>query len=126
MMGGVMKMSEDVCVRTVKPAMVVIATDGAPQSRLELNQGRADLAVQGAGALVYQNSVEGDRYVIVGEPAAKPVYGTAFAKDDLQYGEALKKAFAEVIADDTYQNILRKWNMPDGAAVSRAMINGEP
>ncbi|MGY4298658.1 polar amino acid transport system substrate-binding protein [Bradyrhizobium sp. i1.4.4] len=126
MMGGVVKMSEEVCVKTGKPAMVVIATDGAPQSRLELNQGRADLAVQGAGTLVYQNSVEDDRYVIVGQPAAKPTYGIAFAKDDLQFGEALKKAFAEVIADGTYHKILRKWNMPDSAAVSRAMINGEP
>lgn len=126
MMGGVLKMSDEVCVKSGKPAMVVIATDGAPQSRLELNQGRTDVAVQGAGTLVYQNSVEGNRYVIVGEPAAIPTYGIAFAKDDLQFGQALKKAFAEVIADGTYQKILRKWNMPDSAAVPRPMINGEP
>lgn len=106
-------------------SLVVVATEGAPQSRLELNQARVD-AVQGAGTLAYQNSMENNRYVVVGEPAAKPTYGMAFAKEDSQFGHALKRALGEVISDGTYQKVLRKWNMPDAVAIQRAMINGEP
>lgn len=123
---AVEKLSAEHCAKAGKPSIIVVGTDGAPQSRLQLSQGRVDAAVQGAATLAYQNTLEGNRYVTIGKPFMKILMGAAFSKEDPQFGLALKKAFAETIADGTYQKLLQKWNIPEDGALSHAMINGQP
>lgn len=119
------KWSDDHCVAAGKPAVIVVGTDGSPDTRLQLNQGRADAAVQGAETIPYQNTIEGDRYVILGKPFLVQEMGLGFAKDDAQFGQRLKLALAALMADGSYQELLRKWGLTD-SAIEQAMINGQP
>ncbi|KJC39366.1 ABC transporter substrate-binding protein [Bradyrhizobium sp. LTSP885] len=119
------KWSDDHCTAAGKPAVILVGTDGSPDTRLQLNQGRADAAVQGAETIPYQNTIEGNRYVILGKPFLVQQMGLGFAKDDSQFGQKLKQALAALIADGSYQDLLRKWDLTD-SAIEQAMINGQP
>jgi len=119
------KWSDEHCTAAGKPAVVVVGTDGSPDTRLQLNQGRADAAVQGAETIPYQNSIEGNRYVILGKPFLVQDMGLGFAKDDTQFRRKLKEALAGLMADGSYQELLRKWDLT-GSAIEQAMINGQP
>jgi polar amino acid transport system substrate-binding protein len=119
------KWSDDHCAAAGKPAVIVVGTDGSPDTRLQLNQGRADAAVQGAETIPYQNTIEGNRYVILGKPFLVQQMGLGFARDDSQFGEKLKQALAALMADGGYQELLRKWDLRD-SAIEQAMINGQP
>ena len=119
------KWSDEHCTATGKPAVIVVGTDGSPDTRLQLNQGRADVAVQGAETIPYQNTVEGNRYVILGRPFLVQPMGLGFARDDPEFGQKLKQALAALMADGSYQELLRKWDLTD-SAIEQAMINGQP
>ncbi|MCP3411416.1 ABC transporter substrate-binding protein [Bradyrhizobium sp. CCGB01] len=119
------KWSDEHCVAAGKPAVIVVGTDGSPDTRLQLNQGRADAAVQGAETIPYQNTIEGNRYVILGKPFLVQDMGLGFARDDVQFGQKLKQALAGLMADGSYQELLRKWGLTD-SAIEHAMVNGEP
>lgn len=110
------KWSDEHCTAAGKPAIIVIGTDGSPDTRLQLNQGRADAAVQGAETIPYQNSIEGNRYVILGKPFLVQDMGLGFARDDSQFGQKLKQALAALMADGSYQALLRKWDL-NGSAI---------
>ncbi|WP_349631473.1 ABC transporter substrate-binding protein [Bradyrhizobium sp. BR 10289] len=122
---AVEKWSDEHCTAAGKPAVVVVGTDGSPDTRLQLNQGRADAAVQGAETIPYQNTIEGNRYVILGKPFLVQDMGLGFAKDDAPFGLKLKQALAALMVDGSYQELLRKWDLT-GSAVEQAMINGQP
>ncbi|CAE6862732.1 Putative ABC transporter arginine-binding protein 2 [Paraburkholderia aspalathi] len=122
---AITKWSDEHCVKAGKPAVNIVGTDGSPDTRLQLNQGRADAAVQGAETIVYQNSVENNRYAVVGTPFMVQQMGLGFDKKDPQFGEALKKALAALIADGTYQKLVSKWGLND-SAIRQPMINGQP
>ncbi|KQR77009.1 ABC transporter substrate-binding protein [Burkholderia sp. Leaf177] len=116
--------SEEHCVKQGKPAVVVVGTDGSPDTRLQLNQSRIDAAVQGAPTLPYQNKLEGNKYVQVGTPFLPQLMGMGFRKNDAEFGTKLKTAFNAIIADGTYKKILTKWGL-EGSAVDAARINGK-
>lgn len=40
--------------------------------------------------------------------------------------EKRSRALTALIADGTYVQLLRKWNMPDDASIQQPVINGEP
>lgn len=122
----VAKMSEENCAKAGKPAVIVMGSDNSGQSQQMLNQGRVDAAVTGGASLAYQNTLESDRYVTIGKPLIKTPYGMAFLKDNSEFGQELKKGLAAIIADGTYDQLLRKWHMPDGSSIEHAMINLEP
>lgn len=119
---AIAKWSEENCVKAGKPAVVVQGTDGSPDTRLQLNQGRAEAAVQGAETIAYQNTIESNRYVVIGSPFLIQLMGLGFDKNDPRFGEALKKALSDLITDGTYRKIVAKWNLT-GSAIDRAAIN---
>ncbi|MES5485116.1 ABC transporter substrate-binding protein [Bradyrhizobium sp. INPA03-11B] len=118
--------SDNNCTKAGKPAVTVLETQGTADSRLQLNQNRADAAVQLTVQMGYQNTIEENRYIVLGEPFFNAAFGIAFSKDDPQFGETIKNALAAVIADGTYQELLRKWSLPDNLAIKQPMINGQP
>lgn len=123
---GIAKWSEDNCVRAGKPAIEVAASENTAQSRLLVQQDRADASITGEGVIAYQNKLEGNRYAIISKPVVKLMTGFAFRKDNLQFGEELKTALAAIIADGTYGQLLHKWGLTDQASIGQPMINGQP
>lgn len=77
-----------------------------------LKQGRVSAFVNGGGALANLNEVEGNMFSSVGKPLNKNMYGMAFLNENMKFGEALKKALDELIADGTYVRLMHKWGLP--------------
>ncbi|WP_128948618.1 transporter substrate-binding domain-containing protein [Bradyrhizobium nanningense] len=123
---GIEKWSEENCVKAGKPAVEVAASENTAQSRLLVQQDRADAAITGEGVIAYQNKLEGNQYAVISKPVVKLMTGFAFAKDNLPFGEELKKALAGIIADGTYSQLLHKWGLTDQASIGQPMINGQP
>ncbi|WP_354126636.1 transporter substrate-binding domain-containing protein [Bradyrhizobium sp. RT9b] len=124
--GAVVKWSEENCTKVGRPAIVVVPAENTPQVRLMVKQGFADAGLTGAATIAYQNTLEGNQYASLGKPVVKQLTGMAFAKDDPQFGEELKKGLAALIADGTYGQLLQKWGLTDEASIQEPMINGQP
>ncbi|UQR61506.1 transporter substrate-binding domain-containing protein [Bradyrhizobium sp. C-145] len=122
------KWNDEVCVRAGRPALVRVEMDGGtPTAKLELKQGRVDLAMGGAGSVAYSNMSEGNIYMMLPKPLGGAVYGMAFMNQNKELGESLKKALDELIEDGTYGQLLKKWNLPvEDSSIGRATINGAP
>lgn len=125
-MGAVVKWSDENCVKSGKRAIELVPGENTPQVRLMLQQNRIDAAMSAATPLAYQNTLEQNKFVIIGEPVEKSLTGMAFSKDDPKFGEDLKKGLAAVIADGTYVELMRKWGIEKFEAIERPMINGQP
>ncbi|WP_456724904.1 MULTISPECIES: ABC transporter substrate-binding protein [unclassified Bradyrhizobium] len=125
-MNAVVKWSDENCVKSGKPAINLTPCEGTPQCRLMVKQGQAEAALTGDATLAYQNTLEGRQYASFGKPLVKTMYGIAFRKDDPQFGDELKKALVAIMADGTYGQLLRKWDLTDDSSIQQPMINGQP
>ncbi|WP_353702360.1 transporter substrate-binding domain-containing protein [Bradyrhizobium sp. INPA03-11B] len=74
----------------------------------------------------YQNTIEENRYAVLGKPFFSTTLGIAFSKDDPQLGQAIKDALVSLIANGTYQDLLRKWKFPEYLAIEQPVINAQP
>ncbi|SFQ33623.1 ABC transporter substrate-binding protein [Variovorax sp. 770b2] len=110
------------CEKAGKAAIVVLGTDGSPDTRLQLKQGRADGGVQGAETLPYQNTLENGVYVPIGKPFLENSLGMGISKDNTALTAALRGAMRQIMVDGTYQKILAKWGLQD-YAVKKATVN---
>ncbi|WP_179402215.1 ABC transporter substrate-binding protein [Burkholderia guangdongensis] len=110
------------CVKAGKPAVVVVGTDGSADARLQLKQSRIDAAVQGGETLPYQNSVEQNAYAPIGKPFIAQYTGIGVGKDNHALQGAMQHALEQIIADGTYEKILKKWGLQEHA-VQKAMLN---
>lgn len=117
--------SKKACEDAGKPALKIVGTEGSADARTQLRQKRLDAAVQGSETLPYLLNLEPNTYQIVGEPFTSVHQGMGFAKKDTQLRDAVAKAFGEMIADGTYADVLKKWDL-SAAKVDKLMINGEP
>lgn len=120
------KWSDEHCISAGKSAINLVGTDSQADTLLQLKQGRVDASASGAGTLAYQNTLDNNRYLSVAKLNQGEIVGYGFAKDDLQFGHELKDALAAVMADGTYDDLIRKWNLPPDDAIERPMINGQP
>lgn len=118
--------NQELCVKSGKPPAETVFTDTAVDALLQMSAGRADAAVQSSVQLAFQNSQRDNQFTIIGKPLLAITYGMGFAKDDPQFGQALKAALISVIADGTYLKLLRKWKLPDDLQIKQPAINGEP
>lgn len=116
--------SDEHCVKTGKPAIVVVGTDGSADARLQLRQGRLDAAVQGGETLPYQNTLEKDAYAPIGQPFLLQYTAIGMAKDNAALSDAMTQAFGKLLADGTYKKILTKWGLQDHA-VTKVVINSQ-
>ncbi|WP_375784914.1 transporter substrate-binding domain-containing protein [Bradyrhizobium sp. Pha-3] len=122
----VAKWSDEHCTKAGNPAVIVVGTEHSADSRLQINQGRIDAFTFSPLRIGYQNKIENNRYMAIGKPFHSFPNGIVFANDDPQFGQAIKNALGAVMADGTYRDLLRKWDLPDDGAIERPMINGQP
>lgn len=114
------KISKETCDKEGKPPFIVEGIESQNIAKLQLKQGRLDAGVAGAAMLAR----EGDEWVLIGKPLAKAMYGMAFMNDRKEMGEALTKALDELIADGTYEKLLKKWNLPvQDSHIGKAGLN---
>ena len=92
---------EEYCTKAGRPPVSIVTSESAGQSQQMLNQGRVEGAMMGGGALAYQNSREGNKYVVLGKPGAKANYGWGFRKD-----EGVDISYTKDFADLNHPNLV--------------------
>lgn len=88
--------------------------------------GKTDVHVTDYPVVVYlaKTSENGTKYQIAGSQFALVPYGIAVRKSNTALREHLVQALHEVIADGTYQKLLKKWGLGQGALRSAPVNAG--
>jgi polar amino acid transport system substrate-binding protein len=99
--------------------------DSGTQVVLEVKFGRADAALADFPVAAYNAKVsgQGGDFRVVGEQIDPGPYGIGVRKDDAELRTVLKEALRAIIDDGSYDRVLTKWNVSDGALKS-AQITG--
>jgi polar amino acid transport system substrate-binding protein len=90
---------------------------------LEVKFGRADAALADFPVAAYNAKVSGQGrdFQVVGEQIDPGPYGIGLRKDDAELASVLQEALREIIADGSYDRVLTKWNVTDGALKTAEM-----
>jgi polar amino acid transport system substrate-binding protein len=120
--GEIAEWSEQHCKPAGKPAINVVGTEGSPDARTQLKQGRVDAAMQGNETLPYVMKLEPDAYAVVGERISSQLTGIGVAKNATELQQALAEALRQLVADGSYKKILDKWGL-SADAVEEVTIN---
>ena len=109
------------CKAAGKEGVEVLSFDSQTDANVAVSSGRAEIGF-GDSQLVAWIATESDgEFRVEGTPFDTAPYGFAVAKDGL--APALLEALKGIIADGTYDAILAKWGMSDGA-IGEPVING--
>jgi polar amino acid transport system substrate-binding protein len=94
---------------------------------LEVKFGRADAALADFPVAAYNAKVsgEGNDFQVAGEQIDPGPYGIGVRKDDTDLQRVLQEALRAVIGDGSYDRVLTKWSVTDGALKS-AELTGAP
>ena len=97
--------------------------ESGTQVVLEVKFGRADAALADFPVAAYNAKVsgQGHDFQVVGEQIDPGPYGIGVRKDDTELQSVLQEALREAIADGSYDRVLTKWNVTDGALRTAAM-----
>jgi polar amino acid transport system substrate-binding protein len=101
--------------------------DSGTQVVLEVKFGRADAALADFPVAAYNAKVsgQGQDFEVVGEQIDPGPYGIGLRKDDAELQAVLREALRSIIADGSYDRVLTKWNVTDGA-LKTAKVTGAP
>ena len=93
---------------------------------LEVKYGRADAALLDFPVAAYNAKVSngGRDFEVVGEQIDPGPYGIGVRKDDRQLRATLRSALEAIIADGSYDRVLTKWNVADGALRTAELLGG--
>jgi polar amino acid transport system substrate-binding protein len=104
--------SEKNCVAAGKQPITVMVDTDLGQQLTNLKTGRAAAAVQGLEAVPTIVQTEPGVYRPLGEPFSSTLMGMAFqGEGDNTLREAFAAALKKVIADGTYDQLIKKWKL---------------
>lgn len=115
-------LSKTICTDKGLPELSILPTDSGAAARLQIDQGRVDLAAQGAENLAYFDKTAPGKYAAVLDPLPAKPFGILMQKDNTQLANAVKDALTKVTDSGDYQKILDKWGIGYGAM--KPEING--
>ncbi|WP_347345323.1 transporter substrate-binding domain-containing protein [Microbacterium sp.] len=116
------KFSADVCEAKGHDPIEIVGTDSGAAARLQLEQGRAQLAVQGAENLAYFNQQTPDTYIIVLDVLNEQPFGAAVRKGNTALAEAIRDVLQEMHDDGSMADILATYGLEAG--LREPEING--
>jgi polar amino acid transport system substrate-binding protein len=107
--------------------MSVRQFDSGSQALLEVKYGHADASLTDFPVAAYNAKVSdaGRDFQVVGEQIDPGPFGIAVRKADAPLREALRTALRQIISDGSYDRVLAKWNVSDGA-LKTAQVTGAP
>ncbi|MHC6223032.1 ABC transporter substrate-binding protein [Arthrobacter sp. MMS24-S77] len=115
-------LSKTLCTDKGLPEISILPTDSGAAARLQIDQGRVDLAVQGAENLAYFDKTEPGKYKAVLDSLPAKPFGILAKKGNTQLVNAIQDALNKVKANGDYQKILDKWGLGYGSMTPE--VNG--
>ncbi|WP_296258105.1 MULTISPECIES: transporter substrate-binding domain-containing protein [unclassified Pseudomonas] len=106
------------CLTAGRPAIQVQPTDGTATARLDLKQGRADVAVQSSESVPTTMALEKGTYVTIGGPLNSLAIVAAFPKHSAQLRQAISQALKDAVADGSYAAALAKYGLTENSAAN--------
>lgn len=103
--------SEANCVAKGKPAVTVMGTEGSADARTQIKSQRLQAAAQGNETLPYNQKLEPDTYVTLGEAFSQSLAGIPVLKSETQLRDAVKAALEKLQANGTYDALLDKYGL---------------
>jgi len=103
--------SEANCVAKGKPAINVMGTEGSADARTQIKSQRLQAAAQGNETLPYNQKLEPDTYVTLGEAFSQSLAGIPVLKSETQLRDAVKVALEKLQANGTYDALLEKYGL---------------
>jgi polar amino acid transport system substrate-binding protein len=97
------------------PKVELLPTDSGSAARLQLEQRRADVAVQGAENLAFFEKSDPTKFEPVLDQLASKPFGVVIKKGDKQMADAVHKGLTALVEKGTYKSILDKWGVSHGA-----------
>lgn len=116
------KLNTELCEGAGLAPIEIVGADSGAAARLQLDQGRAQLAVQGASNLAYFEARTPGKYQIVLGILNEEMYGISVKKGNTALAEALLATLTEMYNDGTTATILTKWGLGDN--ILEPVING--
>ncbi len=110
------------CTGAGKPAVKGLSFDDQNGANLALDTGRADGVLADSPVAAYAAKQSNGKFVISGQPYGTAPYGIAIPKGN-GMANAVLAALKALIANGTYNQILTKWGIQDGA-ITNPVING--
>lgn len=105
--------------------LTVLTFDKDTDALLALKAGRSVADMNDFPVAAYNANVSGNGqdFEVVGQQLEPAPYGIGVRKDDIVLRDALQAGLKAIIADGTYDRVLQKWNVSQGA-LKTATING--
>ena len=103
----------------------ILTFDKDTDALLALKAGRSVADMNDFPVAAYNAKVSGDGadFEVVGQQVDAAPYGVGVRKQDVALRDALRDALLAIIADGTYDQVLAKWDVAQGA-LKTAAING--
>lgn len=102
--------------------LTVLTFETDPEAQQALKAGRTVADMNDFPVAAYVAQTTGD-FEVVGEQIETGPYGIGVRKEDTDLRDAIQAALKAIIADGTYDRILAKWNVTQGA-LKTAAVNG--
>lgn len=103
------------CTDAGKAAIQVTELQQQTDVTLALTSNRIVAMLADSPVVSYAVTTTNGAVEVVGEPWDTAPYGIILAKNQGQFGQAVQGAVQSLITDGTYQTILQKWNVSNGA-----------
>ncbi|MEV0806758.1 ABC transporter substrate-binding protein [Micromonospora sp. NPDC050200] len=109
------------CTDAGKPAITVEQFPGQDAATAAVMSGKDDAMLADYPVGVYAVTQSNDALELLEKQYEAAPYGYVVAKDQAQFAEAIRDATKALIVDGSYQTVLDKWKVGDGAITDPAI-----
>ena len=103
------------CEAEGKPAITIDQYEGQDEATAAVVSGKDDAGLADSPIMAYAVKQTNGQLELLGDVYDAAPYGYVVAKDQAEFAQVLADAVAALIADGSYQQVLEKWGVEDGA-----------
>jgi polar amino acid transport system substrate-binding protein len=105
----------DACTAAGKEAITIDQYDAQSDATAAVVSGKDDAGLADSPVMAYAVEQTNGQLELLGDIYDAAPYGYVVAKDQTEFAQAIADAVTSLIEDGTYQQVLEKWGVEDGA-----------